>query len=373
MRNFPASSAFVILLAALSACSNNAAPDAAASKSDATSGEPGKPARLPDTQKQYLAIETVSTAQETELLSLPGRITFRPQANSAVGATVTGRVAAQLVRAGEIVKAGAPLLVIESADAAGMRAALDQAATRLTAAEQFHRRQAEMLEKGVGLESEKQEAEARLKDARAEHQRAQHAVAMIGAGNGNRITVRAPTNGVVVSIRVAVGTTVAPGGEPLLELGDPTLLQAVAQVPESDLKRIATGQQADIEIPALAVRLGARVESISPRVDTDSRRAQIYLNLDKRSDGLQAGMLAQIALRVGNDAEITVPASAVLIRNGTRRVVYVENRDGAFETRDVRTGRNRGGKVVILDGLSTGERIVVRGALLLDTQAELLL
>ena len=172
---------------------------------------------------------------------------------------------------------------------------------------------------------------------------------------------------------LAVGATVAPGGEALLELGDPSRLQVVAQVPESDLRRIAVGQEAEVELPALAARVAARVENFNPRVDPESRRTQVYLALAKRIDGLRAGMMAQVALRVGAEAGISVPVSAVLIKDGKRRVVYVERSDGTFEARDVQTGHNRDGRVAILQGLTAGERVVVRGALLLDTQAEQLL
>ena len=74
---------------------------------------------------------------------------------------MAGRVAAALVRAGEVVKAGTPLVAIDSADAAAARAAHDQAATHLTSAENMYKRQAEMVEKGVGLEIDRQDAEAR--------------------------------------------------------------------------------------------------------------------------------------------------------------------------------------------------------------------
>ena len=84
-------------------------------------------------------------------------------------------------------------------------------------------------------------------------------------------------------------------------------------------------------------------------------------------------MLAQVALRVGAEKGISVPVSAVLIKDGKRRVVYVERPDGAFEARDVQTGHNRNGRVVILQGLAAGDKVVVRGALLLDNQAEQLL
>jgi cobalt-zinc-cadmium efflux system membrane fusion protein len=353
-------------------CNKEPAADAApASKTSADAGAPS--ARLTDAQKQFIAIEAVAASRTADVLALPGRVTFRPQAQSAVGATAAGRVVAVLVQAGQVVKAGTPLLIIESADAGAARATLDQAATRLGSAESVFRRQVEMVEKGVGLEFERQEAEARLKEARAEHERARNAADLIGAGKGIRFTVRAPADGVVMAIRTAVGAGVAPGGEALLELGDPTRLQVVAQVPESDLRRVVVGQEAEVELPALATRVMARVENFSPRVDVESRRIQVYLALAKRPDGLRAGMMAQIALRVGAEAGISVPVEAVLIQNGKRRVVYVARTDGTFEAREVQTGRNRDGRVVILQGLAAGERVVVRGALLLDTQAEQLL
>jgi len=328
---------------------------------------------IPAAQKQFLGIEAASAAQAGDVLVLPGRVVFRVQAQSAVGAAVPGRVAAVLVRPGERVKAGAPLLTIDSADAAAGRAALDQAATRLASAENMFKRQTEMMEKGVGLEIDRQEAEARLKDARAEHERARHAAGMIGAGQGNRFTVRAPSDGVVIAIRAAVGASVAPGGDALLELGDPNRLQVVAQAPEAEMRRVALGQEAEVELPALALRVKARVESFSPRVDPESRRAQLYLAIAKNADNLRAGMLAQVTLRVAGEDALSVPVAAVLIKDGKRRVVYVERADGKFEAREVQTGRNRDGRVLILQGLRAGERIVVRGGLLLDTQAEQLL
>jgi cobalt-zinc-cadmium efflux system membrane fusion protein len=372
MRRFIVSIALIGLPLLVTGCGKNSAP-AAASKSGSAPNSSAKSVRVPAVQKQFLAIEAVGASQAAEVLALPGRVTFRPAAQSAVGATTSGRVVALLVRAGEVVKAGAPLLTIDSADAAAARATLDQATTRLASADSVYRRNVEMVARGVGLEFERQEAEARLKDARAEHERARQAVSLIGAGQGSRITVKAPSDGVVMVIRVAVGATVAPGGEPLLELGDPSRLQVVAQVLEGDLRRIAVGQEAEVEVPALAARIAARVESFNPHVDAESRRTQVYLALAKPIDGLRAGMMAQVVLRVGAEAGIALPVSAVLIKDGKRRVVYVERPDGTFEAREVQTGHNRDGQVTILEGLAPGERVVVRGALLLDTQAEQLL
>lgn len=364
--------ALIAAVALLAGCENGSAPPRSP-KAESKQGLPGGPVRLAAAQKQFLTIEAVSASKAVDVLMLPGRVTFTPRSQSAVGATAAGRVVEVLVRTGQKVKAGTPLLKIDSADAAAARAALEQANTRLATAESVYGRNLVMIEKGVGLEVERQEAEARLNDARTEHRRAKHIVALLGAGPGGVVTVTAPSDGVVALMRVAVGATVAPGGEALLELGNPSLLQVVAQVAEGDLSGIAPGQEAEVELPALAARVAARVETFNPRVDPESRRMQVYLTLAKRVEGMQAGMLAQVALRAATDAAIVVPVSAVLIKDGKRRVVYVEQPDGGFAAREVRVGRNRDGQVTILEGLAAGDRVVVRGALLLDTQAEQLL
>src|SRR5262245_31134545 len=78
--------------------------------SDAEKPEPAKPKlkagalKITKIQRDFLTIETVGTASDSEVLSLPGRVSFRAQAHSAVGALTPGRVSALLVRNGEAVK-----------------------------------------------------------------------------------------------------------------------------------------------------------------------------------------------------------------------------------------------------------------------------
>jgi len=364
---------FITLLALSTIVAGCGKSNGSAVTREPTRGDFPRSVPLPAAQRQFLTIEPVGSSRAVDVLRLPGRITFGPRAQSAIGAPVAGRVVALLVRAGERVRVGAPLLTIDSAEASAARAALEQATTRLNAAESAYRRNIAMVERGVGLEAERQEAEARLREARAEHERARQTGSLIGPGEGSRLTVITPSAGVVMAVRVALGAMVSPGGEALLEIGDPSRLQVVAQVLEGDLSRLAVGQEAEVELPALAVRVASRVESFNPRVDPDSRRAQVYLVLSKRVTGLRAGMLAQIELRVDPEEGISVPVTAVLIKDGKRRVVYVEGSDGTFEVRDVQTGHNRDGRVVVLQGLRAGEKVVVRGALLLDAQAEQLL
>ena len=105
-------------------------------------------------------------------------------------------------------------------------------------------------------------------------------------------------------------------------------------------------------------------------VDGEQRRLPIYLRFGESPSNLAAGMLAQIRFETGGGNIISVPSSAVLIKDGTNRIVYVQRADGKFIPRPVTIGEARDGRVTILKGLQIGERIVAQGALLLDSSAE---
>jgi cobalt-zinc-cadmium efflux system membrane fusion protein len=360
--------ACVTLLTALAL----AACDRPAEKADAPKLVDGG-VGLKDPSLKYLTIEPVSAADAGATYGpIPGRVSLRPEAVSSLGAPTAGRVASVLVRPGEAVAAGKVLLTLQSADAAGARATLEQAQARAAAAEENLRRQNEMVAKGVGLEFERFEAETRAREARAELERARRASVLLGGGKGDLVGLRAPTAGVVMTVKATVGAMVAPGGEALIEIADATRLWAVADVPESDTALITKGQRASVSIPSAQRQIEGVVDGIGSRIDPETRRLPIYIALGGDIKGLAPGMYAE--LRFATHAQgLTVPVTAVLIKDGKRRVVYVQRSDGRFEPRDVRVGATSGGRVPVLEGLRPGERIVVRGALLLDSAAEQLL
>jgi cobalt-zinc-cadmium efflux system membrane fusion protein len=337
-----------------------------------------KPARdrtvtaLTEAQLAFIKVEPVGGGGAGYSDTVPARVGFRPQALSSLGAPFSGRIMSVQVRPGEPVRAGTPLVVLQSADASAARAQLEQALARAAAAEDQLRRQNEMMARGVGLEVERVEAQTRASEARAELERAKRTLALAGGGQGSEVILRAPVAGIVVSVRATVGAMADPAGEPLVELADPARVWVVAEVPERDAAQVAPGQRATVRIPAVDARIDGTVDGIGSAVDAVTRRLPVYIALGRPVRGLTAGMLAEVRFTANRDT-LSVPVSAVLIKDGQRRIVYVQRDDGRFEARAVRTGRTSGGRVAILEGLRPGERIVVKGALLLDGEAELLL
>ena len=354
-----------VLAAILSACSDRSAEPAKAPTSAQIT--------LPSASARFLRIETVEEASAGFGGALPARIAFRPQALSAVGAPVQGRITEVLVRPGEKVKAGMPLVAIQSTEVSAARASLDQARARAAAAEDLLRRQTEMVQKGVGVEVERFSAETAAREARAELERARQASNLLGGGGGDRTVLRATHAGVVMAVHARVGSVAAPGGDPLVEVGDPSQLWVVADLPEGETAAAVAGGRAEVMVPAAEGRFEAVVDGLGQTIDAEKRRLPVYLALRGAPGKLSPGMQAEVRLYRAAGAGMSLPTAAVLIKDGGRRVVYVQKGDGSFEARPVRTGAAREGRVTILDGLRPGDKAVTQGALLLDSEAEQLL
>jgi cobalt-zinc-cadmium efflux system membrane fusion protein len=300
-------------------------------------------------------------------------VAFRDKAISSVGAQVAGRILKVHVQVGDRVRTGDPLVTLSSPGAATARAELAHARVEVQSAEEQCKRQTDMLQRGVGLDFEKFEAQMRLKQAQAELQRASKVVAALGEGTGETVITRAPIAGTVLHRTATVGATVEPGGQPLIEIGDPSALWVVADVFERDLPLVHEGAEATIALASVPVPTRGRIVAIGAAVETELRRAPVYIAVEEQQSTLRPGMYARITINAALSQGVVVPVSAVLIKDGKRNIVYVESGEGAFAPRDVVVGQSIDGHVQVISGLTPGERVVVRGALLLDGTAEQLL
>lgn len=347
---------------------------AATGASPAQAAAPGRDLKLPESSRKFLVIEPVGASENGTPRTYFGRTAFRPKALSAVTTLFAGRVVSVAVEPGQLVKAGTTLLVVDSPDVLQLRTSLAQAKLKLRLAEEVLARQTEMVQRGVGLEVERFEAEMKAREARSEVERAERSAALAGTGEGTKVHVRSPVAGVVVTVKATVGATVQSGGEPLVEVGDPHGLWVVGDVPEGETEAVARATRAEVTVAALNLKLPGRVAGIAPKSDAETRRTPFYVELESRPEGLRAGLLAQVTVYGGtSEGQLWLPVTAVLVKEGGRRIVYVEEPSGRFLARDVETGDERGGRVRVLKGLAPGERVVLRGALLVDREAEQLL
>ena len=114
----------------------------------------------------------------------------------------------------------------------------------------------------------------------------------------------------------------------------------------------------------------ARMSDTLPQFDPETRTLKTRFELDNPDEILLPDMFVDVEFQVEKPATITVPADAV-IDSGLRKTVYVERENGVFEPKPVKTGWRLGDRVQITDGLAQGERIVVSGNFLIDSESRM--
>jgi Cu(I)/Ag(I) efflux system membrane fusion protein len=186
-----------------------------------------------------------------------------------------------------------------------------------------------------------------------------------------RITLRAPTGGVIAALEVREGMMVSPGAT-LFRIVDLSTVWVNADVPEALSAAVRPGTPVEARVTAFPGEVfRGRVAAILPELNTETRTVRARIELGNPGARLAPGMFASLAFApVAAKAVLLVPAEAV-IRTGKRSVVIVADDKGAFRPVDVETGADSGGEVEIRKGLKAGDRVVVSGQFLIDSEASL--
>lgn len=194
--------------------------------------------------------------------------------------------------------------------------------------------------------------------------------AMLAAGVATRaVPLRATAGGHVVRTAAVLGQYATPES-PLYELADLSRVWAVASVWERDLPRVRVGAAVRF-VSQGGVEREARVALVETSVSAETRAARVRLDLANPAMALRPGMYGEAWFpALGGAAALTVPRDAV-IDTGSARYVFVHRDAQSFEPRTIRTGALLGERWEVLDGLAEGERVVSRGAFLVDSESRL--
>ncbi len=320
-----------------------------------------------------MEMQEVGAQGEAHVVWAPARVALREEQVADVVAPVSGRIVQIRAQVGDEVQAGAPLATLSSPDASRIRAEYANAQVELEVAQAEARRQRLMMEKGIGVEAEQLVAEARLKEARHNAEVAARAARFLGGGGNDGLVLKSPRAGVVLGRNATPGATVGPDAGSLFTVGDPAALWITADVFESDLATIVQGAPVQIEVASLDRPLSGKVLRVGSALNAQTRRGQVFIALDQASPSLRAGMLARAGIHARGAEGVSVPVSAVLIKDGQHSIVFVQISETVFEARPVVLGQPSNGYIPVLSGIGPGDRVVVKGGLLLDGAANQML
>ena len=185
------------------------------------------------------------------------------------------------------------------------------------------------------------------------------------------ITLHAPITGVIAELGVREGMTVASGAM-LFRLVDLATVWVNAEVPEGQGGWLKPGTAVEARVPSFPDQVfRGRVSAILPEVNAATRTLRARVELANPGGRLKPGMFATLAFAGSAGGEALLVPSEAIIRTGARSVVIVAEGEGRFRQQEVELGFESGGRSEIRSGLAEGDKVVVSGQFLIDSEASL--
>lgn len=183
------------------------------------------------------------------------------------------------------------------------------------------------------------------------------------------IQVRSPADGFVLARNVSPGQWFAPGTE-LYQVADLSRVWVLVDIFERDARYIHPELEARVLLTHQGRLYKAMVSDVLPQFDPGTRVLKARLEVDNPGYVLRPDMFVDVEIPVSLPPAISVPVDAVM-DSGVRKTVFVDRGNGFFEPRKVETGWRLGDRVEIVEGLMPGERIVISGNFLIDSESRM--
>lgn len=331
--------------------------------------------------KTDFATAPVQIGQVREAVAVNGVLRARPDGEAKVSAPAGGRllVRSAFPQVGMRVSRNQILGVIapripEGIDPASLDLEVQRTRLALQQAEQERARLEALFAQEAVPERRVIDARRQEQTARAELQAAQRRLAQYrgtqsatGGESGGRFEIRSPIAGVVVGVTAAPGEFVEEGRE-LFHVVDLSRLWLELQVAEGQIGRVESSDTVWFQPEGyprafeVSPRTGGKVIGVGGLVNPQSRTVPLIFELPNRDGQLKAGMFVRAQVFTSATTRgIVIPLSAVVDENG-QPVAYVQIEGELFERRPLKLGPRQGELVQVIEGLQSGDRIVVRGA-----------
>jgi cobalt-zinc-cadmium efflux system membrane fusion protein len=358
----------------LSACTKEKVETAAAKPA----ADPNQ-VTAPDSLLPQIKLAALGTAPISETLRVAGRIDFDEQRVARIGAPVTGRVVDLLANPGDSVRAGQALAQLHSVELGNAQLAYVKAAAQARLQGQAAERARLLFNSDVIGAAELQRRESEFAIAQAEQRAAADQLRVLGVSTSSLDTIAksgginsvspvvATLSGVVVERKVAKGQVVQPA-DALYTVADLSRVWVIAQVPEAESTQVKTGQQVQIEVPALGNGpLTGKLIYVGDTVNPETRTVMVRTELENPKRELKPAMLATMLIQARPQDRLVLPSAAV-VREDNADFVFISLGEKKFRLTSVKLGPEQNGRRVVESGLQAGEQVVIEGAFHLNNE-----
>jgi Cu(I)/Ag(I) efflux system membrane fusion protein len=145
----------------------------------------------------------------------------------------------------------------------------------------------------------------------------------------------------------------------------------VAEIPEVQSSQLLPGSRAEVHLAAYPnEKFSGKVSALLPEINATTRTVRARIEVNNPGMKLKPGMYANVNFTPEARVALIVPSEAV-IRTGARDVVILTQRTGQFQPVQVEVGMETNDGTEIRKGLKVGDRVVISGQFLIDSEASL--
>ena len=323
----------------------------------------------------FIKIETVTESAAGTSVSLPARVSFDEDHTQRVASPIDGRATAVLVKIGDKVKVGQPLILLSSPNVGQLQADAQKADSDLAVAQKAIERAHKLQSDGAIAEKDVAQAEADFRKATTDRGRATMQLKALGITASDpsiSVALRARVPGVVVDRNVLLGQEVrADQATPLMTISSLDTLWVLADVYEQDLGLVELDAPVNVYVPAYpADAFPGKITNIGEVVDPTTRTVKVRCVVANADHRLKPEMFARVKVQSKPGHKVIQVPSKAILNDGEKFYVIVAQEGITFRIRRVSVGPDVEGQSRILSGLTPGEKIVTDGAIFMRREIE---
>jgi membrane fusion protein, heavy metal efflux system len=336
-------------------------------------------------QRAGLKIEAVGEKPSSEAMGqmTTGVVQANTYKETPIMSLVSGIVRNVKPELGQMVKRGDTVAVVSSNELADVQARYLTAVAALDEHHRHHTRTMKLVEIGAASREELETANTKLRDAESEVANLRQKLLLLGLSSqriaslnstsqiSSEVNVPAPSSGTLTNRSVNSGEVIEANKE-IMRVTDLSSVWVVGQVYEKDLATVRVGSGANINSDAYPGRVfRGRVSYVDPKVDPATRTAQVRIELANPGQMFKIGMYVNVAFAALGASEKTMPVvskDAVQAIGNQQYVFVATDKPNEFVLRPVKLAPESNGFYPVIEGLNSGDRVVVDGSFLLRAE-----
>jgi cobalt-zinc-cadmium efflux system membrane fusion protein len=284
-------------------------------------------------------------------------------------APLDGRVVEVPVKIGDRVKEGDHLMMVASGDLASLVKEQNAAKLTIRTKETLVQRLQLLVESRAASQNDLMVAQSELNEAKLAARAADAKLRSLTVKQAGESTywILATRSGTVVQLDAIRGKQVGPDKDkPVATVADLDEVLVVSDVPQRDAASLALGSSVSVTQPGSGQEpiVGA-IELVSDVLDPERQTVPIRVRVKNPQHILRPNQFVEATFGPTNADQVLIVPSEAVVTDGAKSVLFVQTAPGVLKRREVKIGRQTKDKAEVTSGLAEGDRVVVKGALLL--------